>query len=98
MITSLPSLIVVTNAHILPLFHFPSSYDDPEILAGQGTVALEVIEQMDRLGEGIDAIVIPVGGGGLLAGMAATIKHLCPEVTVIVRLMYQVTLFCSSEL
>ena len=61
-------------------------YDDPEILAGQGTTALEVIEQMDRLGEGIDAVVIPVGGGGLLAGMATTFKHLAPEVTVIVRM------------
>lgn len=69
-------------------FHLPSSYDDPEILAGQGTVALEVIEQMDQLGEGIDAVVIPVGGGGLLAGMAATFKHLCPEITVIVRFLY----------
>ena len=83
----LPSLIIVTSTHNLPLiFTFlPYSYDDPEILAGQGTVALEVIEQMDRLGEAIDAVVIPVGGGGLLAGMAATFKHLCPEIAVIVR-------------
>ena len=75
--------------------YLPSSYDDPEILAGQGTVALEVIEQMDRLGEAIDAVVIPVGGGGLLAGMAATIKHLCPEISVIVRftkLLYTLSL------
>lgn len=62
-------------------------YDDPEILAGQGTVALEIIEQMDRLSEKIDAVVIPVGGGGLLAGMATTLKHLVPEVTVIVRML-----------
>ena len=39
---------------------------------------------MDRLGEKIDAVVIPVGGGGLLAGMATTLKHLAPEVAVIV--------------
>ena len=63
---------------------FSFSYDDAEILAGQGTAALEVIEQMDRLGENIDAVVIPVGGGGLLAGMATTLKHLAPEVRVIV--------------
>ena len=73
------------------LFRFEESvnccfrYDDPEILAGQGTTALEIIEQMDKLGERIDAVVIPVGGGGLLAGMATTFKHLAPEVTVIVR-------------
>ena len=65
-------------------------YDDPEILAGQGTTALEIIEQMDRLGEKIDAVVIPVGGGGLLAGMATTLKHLAPEVTVIVRIPFVV--------
>ena len=64
------------------------SYDDPEILAGQGTAALEVLEQMDRLGEKIDAVVIPVGGGGLLAGMATTLKHLAPEVTVIVSCVH----------
>ena len=67
--------------------HYMSRYDDPEILAGQGTTALEIIEQMDRLGEKIDAVVIPVGGGGLLAGMATTFKHLAPEVTVIVRIL-----------
>ena len=47
---------------------------------------MEIIEQMDKLGERIDAVVIPVGGGGLLAGMATTFKHLAPEVTVIVRI------------
>ena len=39
---------------------------------------------MDRLGEAVDAVVIPVGGGGLLAGMSTTFKHLSPEVRVIV--------------
>ena len=68
------------------ILYFLYSYDDPEILAGQGTTALEIIEQMDRIGETIDAVVIPVGGGGLLAGMAITFKHLNPEVTIIVRL------------
>jgi threonine dehydratase len=59
-------------------------YDDPPILAGQGTTALEVVEQMDKLNEKVDAVVIPVGGGGLLAGMAITLKHLLPDVKVIV--------------
>ncbi len=59
-------------------------YDDIEILAGQGTAALEILEQMDRMGTNIDAVVIPVGGGGLLAGMATIFKHLQPTVEVIV--------------
>lgn len=65
---------------------FPSSYDDPHILSGQGTAALEVLEQMDHLGVEPDAMVIPVGGGGLLAGMATTIKYLNPRMEVIVSL------------
>jgi len=60
------------------------SYDDMEILAGQGTAALEVMEQMDRMGATVDAVVIPVGGGGLLAGMSTIFKHLAPTVDVIV--------------
>ena len=59
-------------------------YDDMEILAGQGTAALEVLEQMDRIDTKLDAVVIPVGGGGLLAGMATIFKHLAPQVKVIV--------------
>ena len=59
-------------------------YDDPPILAGQGTAALEIVEQMDQLGQQLDAVVIPVGGGGLLAGMSITLKHLLPNVKVIV--------------
>ncbi len=54
-------------------------YDDPEIIAGQGTMGLEIIEQVPNL----DAIVIPVGGAGLLAGVALAIKTLRPEVRVI---------------
>lgn len=59
-------------------------YDDPPILAGQGTAALEIIEQMDDEGVTVDAVVIPVGGGGLLAGMSVTLKNLLPKVKVIV--------------
>ena len=54
------------------------------ILAGQGTAALEVMDQMHRLGVTIDAVVIPVGGGGLLAGMATALKHLAKDILVIV--------------
>lgn len=54
-------------------------YDDPAIIAGQGTIGLEVLEQTPQ----VDAIVIPVGGGGLLAGVALAVKQLRPEVQII---------------
>ena len=63
---------------------YVNGYDDPHILAGQGTAALEVVSQMERLGTECDAVVIPVGGGGLLAGMSITLKHFLPNVEVIV--------------
>ena len=56
------------------------SYDHPHILAGQGTMGLEICEQIPDL----DACVIPVGGGGLIAGSAVAIKTMYPHVTVIV--------------
>ena len=61
------------------------SYDDHKILAGQGTAALEIMEQMKDEGKELDAVVIPVGGGGLLAGMSVVLKHELPHVKVIVR-------------
>lgn len=57
---------------------FIHPYEDPAIIAGQGTVALEILEQAPRL----DALVVPVGGGGLLAGMALAAKTLCPQIAV----------------
>ncbi|HEU5078149.1 MAG TPA: threonine/serine dehydratase [Opitutaceae bacterium] len=54
-------------------------FDDPNVVAGQATLALEVLEQVP----GLDAIVVPVGGGGLLAGVATVIKALSPETLVI---------------
>ena len=56
------------------------SYDHPHILAGQGTMGLEILDQVPDL----DACVIPVGGGGLLAGTALAIKTLKPHVKVYV--------------
>ena len=56
------------------------SYDHPDIIAGQGTMGLEIIEQVPEL----DACIIPVGGGGLIAGTALAIKSLRPDVTIIV--------------
>ena len=54
-------------------------YDDPAIIAGQGTMGLEIVEQVPDL----DAVVIPVGGGGLLAGVALAIKSLRPKARII---------------
>jgi threonine dehydratase len=59
---------------------FVHPFDDPDVIAGQGTVAMEILRQ--HRGP-IDAVFIPVGGGGLLAGMAVYIKHLFPEIKVI---------------
>ncbi len=58
--------------------------DDPAIVAGQGTMALEILEQMKN---DVDAILIPVGGGGLLAGVAVAIKTLNPKTKIIVSLI-----------
>ncbi|CAB3367256.1 Hypothetical predicted protein [Cloeon dipterum] len=56
-----------------------NGYDHPHIMAGQGTLGLEVVEQVAN----IDAIIVPVGGGGLIAGVALAIKTLHPNVKVI---------------
>ncbi|HYG22523.1 MAG TPA: threonine ammonia-lyase [Verrucomicrobiae bacterium] len=56
-----------------------NGYDDPPIIAGQGTIGLEVIRQVPDL----DAIIVPVGGGGLIAGIALVVKHLKPDIKVI---------------
>lgn len=54
-------------------------FNDPEVIAGQGTLGLEVIEQVPD----VDAVVVPVGGGGLIAGVALAVKSLKPHVQVI---------------
>lgn len=58
---------------------FIHPFDDPVVAAGQGTVALEMLEQMP----GLDCIVVPVGGGGLIAGMAVAAKSIKPAITMI---------------
>jgi threonine dehydratase len=62
-----------SGAHLVPAF------DDPCIIAGQGTIALEVLAAVPDL----DAIVVPVGGGGLIAGIALAVKAISPHVRVI---------------
>ncbi|HWL23587.1 MAG TPA: threonine/serine dehydratase [Ureibacillus sp.] len=54
-------------------------YDDPFIMAGQGTVGLEILEQVDK----IDAVIVPIGGGGLISGMLTAIKETNPKIKVI---------------
>ncbi len=55
-------------------------YDDPEVIAGQGTVGMEILRQVTGP---LDVVFVPVGGGGLAAGVAAYIKYVRPEVKVI---------------
>jgi threonine dehydratase len=57
---------------------FVSPYNDAEVIAGQGTIALEILEDMPQ----IDAIIAPIGGGGLLAGLAIAAKALNPNIKV----------------
>ncbi len=60
-------------------YTFIHPYDDPEVIAGQGTLGLEIIEDLP----GVATVVLPVGGGGLAAGVAVAIKARRPEVRLI---------------
>jgi len=60
-------------------YTFIHPYDDPEVIAGQGTLGLEIIEDLP----GVDTVVLPVGGGGLAAGVAVALKARKPEVRLI---------------
>ena len=59
---------------------FVHAFDDPDVIAGQGTVAVEILQQMSGRPH---AIFVPVGGGGLIAGIGAYIKSVLPEILVI---------------
>jgi threonine dehydratase len=63
------------------LLTFVHPFDDPDVIAGQGTVGMEILRQ--HSGDEIDAIFIAVGGGGLIAGVAAYVKALFPKVRII---------------
>src|SRR5678815_4533672 len=58
---------------------FVHPYDDPEVIAGQGTIGMEILRQQPNP----DAIFVPVGGGGLISGIAAYVKRVRPSVKVI---------------
>ena len=60
---------------------FVHPFDDPDVIAGQGTIAMEILRQ--RHGDEIDAIFVPVGGGGLIAGIAAYAKSLYPRMKIV---------------
>jgi threonine dehydratase len=57
---------------------FVHPFDDPAIIAGQGTVGLEILEQLDRVND----VIVPIGGGGLIAGIVTAIKEQRPDVRV----------------
>ena len=58
---------------------FVHAFEDPEVMAGQGTIALEISEQLPDAG----VLVVPIGGGGLIAGMAVAAKTLNPRIKVV---------------
>lgn len=63
---------------------FVHPFDDPDVIAGQGTIAMEMLSQLQKLGSPrLDAIFVPIGGGGLIAGIANYIKAVRPDVKVI---------------
>ena len=66
----------LAEARGLTLVH---PFNDPRVIAGQGTVGLEIVDQVGD----IDAVVVPVGGGGLIAGTAVAIKGMAPSVQVV---------------
>ncbi len=70
-----------------------NGFDHPHVLAGQGTIGLEILEQVCKNElelsfclqvKNVDAVLVPVGGGGLIAGVALAVKTLQPHVLVIV--------------
>ena len=57
---------------------FIHPFNDDEVIAGQGTIGLEILDEL----EDVDAVVVPVGGGGLISGVAYAVKHLNPNIKV----------------
>jgi len=59
------------------------AFDDPDIVAGQGTVGLEMLRQAQALDARLDAVIAPISGGGLLAGIATAVKALSPQTAIV---------------
>jgi threonine dehydratase len=58
---------------------FIHPFDDPAVMAGQGTIGLELLEQV----EGLEAVVVPIGGGGLIGGIGCAVKEMNPKIKVV---------------
>ena len=73
---------------------FIHPFDDPEVIAGQGTVGLEIIDSLKN----VEAVIVPVGGGGLIAGVAVALKNLNPNIMVVgVQTKGAPSMFLSME-
>jgi threonine dehydratase len=70
------ALTLVRERHMV----FVHPFDDPDVIAGQGTIGMEILRQTGGL---LDAIFVPVGGGGLIGGIAAYVKQLYPRIRII---------------
>ena len=63
---------------------FVHPFDDPDVIAGQGTIAMEILRQVQKLGSNrLDAVFVAIGGGGLIAGVSNYIKAVRPDIKVI---------------
>nr|CAD7570571.1 unnamed protein product [Timema californicum] len=69
-----------------------NGYDHPHIMAGQGTLGLEIVEQVPN----IDAVIVPVGGGGLIAGVALAVKTLFPHIKIIIMQKKTISITVTS--
>ena len=73
--------VVLEKKHGLTFVH---PFDDPDVIAGQGTIAMEILMQLQSLGSNrLDAVFVAIGGGGLISGVANYIKAVRPEIRVI---------------
>lgn len=73
---------------------YVNGYDHPNIIAGQGTIGLEICEQVANA----DAVVVPVGGGGLIAGIATAVKALSPNTKIIVINWNNTTIWANQTI
>ena len=56
-----------------------NGFDHPDVIAGQGSLGVEILDEVPD----VEYIVVPIGGGGLIAGITAAVKHLKPDVKII---------------
>jgi threonine dehydratase len=69
---------VFAEVHARTGADFVHPYNDPRVIAGQGTCSRELVEQV----EGLDAVIAPIGGGGMVSGTCLTLSHLAPKVEI----------------